>query len=151
VASSPPKRAKQPAPRSTDAEIGQRVNVVLGWLLNGDRRSVIVENAIKKWGIETAQADVYISKAKVIIQKEAEERRAIGFEFAMNALLEMVKGGDKQSRIRLGAIAELNKMLGNYAATNLNLKAEVTNSKEPDLSGLTFEQLYELRWKEKPQ
>jgi hypothetical protein len=113
--------------------------------LEGARRSVIVENAIKKWGIETAQADTYIARAKTLIQQEAEERRAIGFEFAMNALLDMVRSGEKNSRVRLGAIAELNKMLGNYAPTNLNLKAQLEDSKAPNLSGLTIEELIAYR------
>jgi hypothetical protein len=145
-----PDTPKPRKPKSTNAEIEQRVQTVLAWLLEGARTSIIVHNGSQKWNVDERQIKEYIARATQLIQAEAQERRAIGFEFAMNALLDMVKGGDKQSRVRLGAIAELNKMLGNYAPTNLNLKAEVTETREPDLSTLSYEQLYELKHGHKP-
>ena len=69
-----PKSTKKPAPKSTNAEVNQRVSEIKDLLLQGQTRSAILRYA-QKWGVVDNQVDRYMATAtaeiKEVVQSES--------------------------------------------------------------------------------
>ena len=151
--------------KATNAEVEQRVTVIVAMLLDGHSRSEIIQYATKNWRINIDAVDhIYIPKAKVRIQEDMAERRKEHFEnsekrreeakkdlLAIHYRLYAEAKRNKQYAAANRTLDMINRIEGTYAPTKSELTGkdgqplQISDSNMPDFSTWTFEQLME--WK----
>lgn len=140
--------------KSTDAQVEEKVTIIVAMLLDGRTRPEIAEYALKKWKLQPSTIDdVYLPKARERIKKEGELR----LEKDMATLLEMhyrlyaKEMSDKAYTAANRTLDMINRILGTYAPTKSELTGKdgkpisIQDEKAIDLSEWTIEQLIEYR------
>jgi hypothetical protein len=140
--------------KATNAEVEQRVTVVVAMLLDGHSRSEITEYGSKKWGIDPRTIDdTYLPKARERIQADMDTRRkeyaddVLAMHFRLYAEAKH-KGAYAAANRTLDMI---NRIMGTYAPTKSEVTGkdgqpvQISDPNMPDFSTWTFEQLME--WK----
>lgn len=103
--------------RATQAEVENRVAVVVEMILQGYPRHKILSYGLKEWKIRAKGTDTYISKAKKIIKEIANQDSEMEFEKAKARLNDLYSKAFKNKDYRecRNIQAELNKLTGVYA------------------------------------
>lgn len=103
-------------PKTTAAEIEQRINKVFMLLLDGKTRYDILQYTATTYGINKRQTDSYIAEANALIEQEAEYIRTRHFGKAI-AVLSRNIGDARQDKDWTNVVSsqrELDKLLSLY-------------------------------------
>jgi hypothetical protein len=93
--------------KSTNAEIEQRVHAVYGLLVKSYSRFQILQYASKQWDVSDRTADIYIQRARQLIQQDSEIERPQWLAAAIARLVEYEKRAGSDDRQLLTAIKAL--------------------------------------------
>lgn len=101
------------AKKSTNAEIDARVNAVYDLLLRAYSRTQIIRHAAETWQVSERQAELYMSRARQLMQLDAELERPQWLAAAIARLQEYERrASDKnQISIALKALEDQAKLL----------------------------------------
>lgn len=123
------KPAKQPAmvkkrmPKSTQAEVLQRVAAVFTMIIEGASRPEILQYASEKWGVSKRQADIYISEAKKDLGEKTEIDKDQELTVArerLNCLWQKtLTKGDLNTALQVQR--EINKLYGLHEAVKVQM------------------------------
>lgn len=149
-----PKSELPPPAKATDAEVEQRIQVVVAMVLDGYSRGDIIEYARKKWEIEAGSIDnLYLPRAKERIAERSKMVLESKFDMLLDMAFRLYKKAIEQGNLRVAnsTLQEINKMLGNHSPTRSEVTGreggaiELKDTNAPDFSGWTIEQLLEWR------
>nr|BAR30609.1 putative DNA binding protein [uncultured Mediterranean phage uvMED]BAR30665.1 putative DNA binding protein [uncultured Mediterranean phage uvMED] len=93
--------------KSTNAEIEQRVKAVYGLLVKSYSRFQILQYASDQWDVSDRTADIYIQRARQLIQQDSEIERPQWLAAAIARLVEYEKRAGSDDRQLLTAIKAL--------------------------------------------
>lgn len=156
-----PKRSGKPLPptpetpparaiKSTDAQVIERVNILVKMTLDGYSRADMLEYGLKKWGLDPGNLDnTYFPKVREQIKKQAEARTANAYDEAIERTMIAHQIARRREDIQgmIRAQAEFNKLMGLYKPVKQEVEVSGSLSGEiTDLSHLTFEELYALKY-----
>lgn len=101
------------AKKSTKLEIEERVNTVYQLLIKSYSRFQILQYAAAEWDLSSRQADEYIARARLLIQKDSEIERPQWLAAAIARLAEYEKeaGSDRQIAVAIKALETQAKLL----------------------------------------
>lgn len=101
------------AKKSTNLEIDERVNAVYSLLLRAYSRHQIVLHASENWGVGERQAENYISRARQLMQLDAELERPQWLAAAIARLQEYERRASdtNQISVALKALEDQAKLL----------------------------------------
>lgn len=145
-------------PKVDKVEYEKRVRIVQEWILEDQAYSDMVAAIMQRWGLEDRQAKKYIKQARdrwvdqeqvVIDQKR--RLRIEGLKKLKRSMKDLYKGTPSGIDAILKIDKEISKLEGIYPATKLEVSG---NDGQPiqtqNLSNLTYEQLYELKYGHRP-
>ncbi len=75
--------------KSTNAEIESRIRTVYGLLIKSYSRFEILQYAAEQWSVSERTADIYMQRARQLIQQDAEIERLNGWLLQSHVLLNM--------------------------------------------------------------
>ena len=93
--------------KSTNAEIEQRVKAVYRLLVKSYSRFQILQYASDQWDVSDRTADIYIQRARQLIQQDSEIERPQWLAAAIARLVEYEKRAGSDDRQLLTAIKAL--------------------------------------------
>ena len=92
------------AKKSTDREVDCRVNSVYNLLINGHSKTQVVQHCAENYGVKLRQAETYISRARTLVQLDAEIERPQWLLSALSRLqnyeAQAAKRGNHQAALR---------------------------------------------------
>jgi len=92
------------AKKSTDREVDCRVNSVYNLLVNGHSKTQVVQYCAENYNVKLRQAEEYLSRARVLIQLDAEIERPQWLLSALSRLqnyeAQAAKRGNHQAALR---------------------------------------------------
>jgi len=92
------------AKKSTDREVDCRVNSVYNLLVNGHSKTQVVQYCAENYNVKLRQAEEYLSRARVLIQLDAEIERPQWLLSALSRLQnyesQAAKRGNHQAALR---------------------------------------------------
>lgn len=99
--------------KSTNAEIENRVKTVYGLFIKSYSRFEILQYAAEHWGVSERTADIYMQRARLLIQKDSEIERP---EWLAAAIARLVKyeqkaGKDDNLQVAIKALETQAKLL----------------------------------------
>jgi hypothetical protein len=144
--------------RIDKVEYEKRIRIVQEWILEDQAYSDMVAAIMQKWGLEDRQAKKYIKQARdrwvdqeQVIIDQKRRLRIEGLKKLKRSIKDPYKGTPRGIEALLKIDKEISKLEGIYPATKLELSG---NDGQPiqtqDLSHLTYEQLYELKYGHRP-
>jgi hypothetical protein len=145
-------------PKIDKVEVEKRLRIVQEWILEDQTYTDMVTAIMGKWALEERQAKKYIKQARerwvnqeqvVIDQKR--RLRIEGLKKLKRSIKEPYKGTPRGIEALLKIDKEISKLEGIYPATKLELSgSDGQPIQTQDLSHLTYEQLYELKYGHRP-
>jgi len=102
------------AKKATNAESSRRTNAVYGLLSQGYSRQQIMEYSSEKWGIARSQTDIYIRKARLLLEEDCQIERSAWIAEALQRLrkYEQQAAGNKQLSVAINSIQLQSKLIG---------------------------------------
>ena len=92
------------AKKSTDREVDCRINSVYNLLINGHSKTQVVQHCAENYGVKLRQAETYISRARTLVQLDAEIERPQWLLSALSRLqnyeAQAAKRGNHQAALR---------------------------------------------------
>lgn len=93
--------------KSTNAEIEQRVKTVYGLLVKSYSRFEILQYAAAEWEVSERTADIYMQRARQLIQQDSEIERSEWLAAAIARLVKYEKRAGADDRQIMTAIKAL--------------------------------------------
>ena len=87
--------------KSTKLEIEERVNTVYQLLIKAHSRFQILQYAAAEWDLSSRQADEYIARARLLIQKDSEIERPEWLAAAIARLVKYEQKAGKDDNLQL--------------------------------------------------
>jgi hypothetical protein len=145
-------------PKADKVEFEKRVRIVQEWILEDQAYADMVTAIMQKWGLEERQAKKYIKLAreKWVDQEQVvvDHKRRLRIESLKKlkrSLKDTYKGTPNGIDTLLKIDKEISKLEGIYPATKLEVSGKDGQPiQTQDLSNLTYEQLYELKYGHPP-
>ena len=105
--------AKKTHTKSTNAEMTARVKTVYGLFIKSYSRFEILQYAAEEWGVSERTADIYMQRARKLIQQDSEIERP---EWLAAAIARLVKyeqkaGRDENLQVAIKALETQAKLL----------------------------------------
>lgn len=135
--------------KSNQAQIEERVNIVMDMLLSGLNRRDIIRNItnneeLKKWEVSNRTIDVYISKANDILSGTFEKDRdnLVNHFYNQYRFLYKKMVIAKDYKGAMAAVDKLAEFTGAKPAEKIDIKLKA----DSNLDNMTFEQLMQLKY-----
>jgi hypothetical protein len=145
-------------PKTDKVEFEKRIRIVQEWILEDQAYADMVAAIMQKWGLEERQAKKYIKQARDrwVEQEQVviDHKRRLHIEWLKKqkrCLKEIYKGTPRGIEALLKIDKEISALEGIYPATKVELSGvDGQPIQTQDLSHLTYEQLYALKYGQSP-
>ncbi len=87
--------------KSTNAEIESRIRTVYGLLIKSYSRFEILQYAAEQWSVSERTADIYMQRARQLIQQDAEIERPEWLAAAIARLVKYEQKAGKDDNLQL--------------------------------------------------
>jgi len=145
-------------PKTDKLEFEKRIRIVQEWILEDQAYTDMVAAIMQRWSLEERQAKKYIKQARDrwVEQEQVviDHKRRLHIEWLKKqkrSLKEIYKGTPRGIEALLKIDKEISALEGIYPATKVELSgADGQPIQTQDLSHLTYEQLYALKYGQSP-
>lgn len=145
-------------PKIDKVEFEKRIRIVQEWILEDQAYTDMVVAIMQKWSLEDRQAKKYIKLARdkwvdqeQVVVDQKRRLRIEGLKKLKRSLKDLYKGTPSGIDALLKIDKEISKLEGIYPAAKLELSGtDGQPIQTQDISHLTYEQLYELKYGHRP-